>query len=213
MGSYLSKSTRLNEKNNINVLLLGLSNAGKTTICLNIENKLRFNIDFKTTQTFWMNTAYITHYKYRLTFWDLAGHDNMNNLWKTLFDNEADSVVYVIDLCDEAKHEEALDVLKKHILKCLSGSIKSLVIVYNVKQEKETNEKLRNSLTEKILTLFQETHAYRKIRDVHTIEMNAKKTKAAYIKMFNTIVREYENNLLDPIPEFDIENESDYMLL
>ncbi len=98
-----SKHEELYEKR---ILLLGLDNAGKTSILFHIRDN-----QFKeTVPTVGLNIEHINYKKYSLTFWDVGGQ--ATKLWKHYFDH-IDAVVFVIDSTDEEKLLFARDEHKR----------------------------------------------------------------------------------------------------
>jgi len=78
------------------ILLLGLDNAGKTSILF----QMRDNQFKETVPTVGLNIETLTHKRYSLTFWDVGGQ--ATKLWKHYFD-KIDACVFVIDSTDEEK--------------------------------------------------------------------------------------------------------------
>jgi small GTP-binding protein len=78
------------------ILLLGLDNAGKTSILF----QMRDNQFKATVPTVGLNIEHITHKRYSMTFWDVGGQ--ATKLWKHYFD-KIDAVIFVIDSTDEEK--------------------------------------------------------------------------------------------------------------
>lgn len=78
------------------ILLLGLDNAGKTSILF----QMRDNQFKQTVPTIGLNIESLTHRRYNMTFWDVGGQ--ATKLWKHYFD-KIDAIVFVIDSTDEEK--------------------------------------------------------------------------------------------------------------
>ena len=75
------------------MLLLGLDNAGKTSILYYIRDK-----QFRdTVPTIGLNIEHIIYKRYSLTLWDVGGQ--ATKLWKHYFD-KIDAVIFVIDSTD-----------------------------------------------------------------------------------------------------------------
>ena len=88
------------------ILMLGLGNAGKTSILFHIRD-----YQFKTTvPTVGLNIENINYKKYSLTFWDVGGQ--ATKLWKHYFDH-IDGVIFVVDSTDEEKLLFAKEELKR----------------------------------------------------------------------------------------------------
>jgi GTPase SAR1 family protein len=94
------------EKFEKRILMLGLDNAGKTSILFHLRDN-----QFKTTvPTVGLNIENITYKKYSLTFWDVGGQ--ATKLWKHYFDH-IDGVIFVVDSTDEEKLLFAKDELRR----------------------------------------------------------------------------------------------------
>ena len=91
MGNLLS--SLFNYKKEKRVLMVGLDNAGKTTILYNLKlGEIR-----KTVPTIGFNVEQITYKKLNLTVWDIGGQDKIRPLWKHYF-NGVNAVIFVIDI-------------------------------------------------------------------------------------------------------------------
>lgn len=88
------------------VLLLGLDNAGKTTLLY----KLKHNASVSTVPTIGFNVEMLETRKSRrniaVTLWDIGGQGKMREHWKS-FHQDAGAVVFVVDSSDRARLEEA----------------------------------------------------------------------------------------------------------
>ena len=90
------------------ILLLGLDNAGKTSLLFQMRDK-----EFKqTVPTVGLNIEHIVYKKYSVTIWDVGGQ--ATKLWKHYFDH-IDSVIFVVDRADESRLLAARDELNKVI--------------------------------------------------------------------------------------------------
>jgi small GTP-binding protein len=77
-------------------LLLGLDNAGKTSVLFYVRDGQSSD----TVPTIGLNIEEISYKGYSLTFWDVGGQ--ATKLWKHYFDH-IDGVIFVIDSKDEEK--------------------------------------------------------------------------------------------------------------
>ncbi len=94
------------EKYEKRILLLGLDNAGKSSILFQIRDN-----EFKATvPTVGLNIENIVYKRYNLTFWDVGGQ--ATKLWKHYFDH-IDAVIFVLDSTDEEKLMFAKDELRR----------------------------------------------------------------------------------------------------
>lgn len=89
-----------------NVLLLGLDNAGKSTLLY----RLKHNACASTVPTIGFNVAMLEAKKNRkniaVTMWDVGGQHRMREHW-TSFHQDVAAVVFVVDSSDRARMEEA----------------------------------------------------------------------------------------------------------
>lgn len=92
------KSTPAQE---IRVLLLGLDNAGKTTILKTLAGEEVSKIS--PTQGF--NIKSVKQDKWNLNVWDIGGQRNIRPYWKNYFEN-TDVLIYVVDSADRIRLEE-----------------------------------------------------------------------------------------------------------
>ena len=89
------------------VLLLGLDNAGKTTILY----KVKLNENVATIPTIGFNVETVTPCKgITFTVWDVGGQNKIRPLWKYYFQN-TDGLFYVVDSSDRERFEEAAEEL------------------------------------------------------------------------------------------------------
>eukprot|EP01105_Mastigella_eilhardi_P028316 TRINITY_DN924_c0_g1_i3.p1 TRINITY_DN924_c0_g1~~TRINITY_DN924_c0_g1_i3.p1 ORF type:complete len:187 (-),score=60.84 TRINITY_DN924_c0_g1_i3:75-611(-) len=92
----------------VRLLLLGLDNAGKTTILKRLSNEDVKHV--RTTQGF--NVKSIHHDNYKINVWDIGGQQQIRQYWKNYFDG-VNAMVYVIDSADETRLAESGDELSK----------------------------------------------------------------------------------------------------
>lgn len=89
----------------IRVLVLGLDNAGKTSILY----RLQLGNVTSTVPTVGFNLETLTHKNITFEVWDLGGQANIRPFWRCYF-TDTDAVIYVVDSTDKdrmgvAKHE------------------------------------------------------------------------------------------------------------
>lgn len=83
------------------ILILGLDNAGKTSILLQFkENSFMAN----SVPTIGLNIEQVNFREFSLTFWDVGGQ--ATKLWKHYFDS-VDGLIFVIDSTDRARIAKA----------------------------------------------------------------------------------------------------------
>jgi len=83
------------------ILILGLDNAGKTTILKKLADEDISQIS--PTQGF--NIKSLQHAGVKLNMWDIGGQKMIRTYWRNYFD-ETDCLVYVVDSADKHRLEE-----------------------------------------------------------------------------------------------------------
>lgn len=122
VGLAASKKEERFEKR---ILLLGLDNAGKTSLLF----QLRDSTFKETVPTVGLNIEQINYKRYNLTFWDVGGQ--ATKLWKHYFDH-IDGVVFVVDSTDADRLFLARDELRK-LLQAGEGGLGDVpfLLMYN----------------------------------------------------------------------------------
>ncbi|KAJ3397242.1 ADP-ribosylation factor protein 3 [Lobulomyces angularis] len=85
----------------VKILLLGLDNAGKTTILKRLASEAIQ--DIKPTQGF--NIKTVVQDGFKMTLWDIGGQKTIRPYWRNYFES-ADILIYVIDSSDRRRLEE-----------------------------------------------------------------------------------------------------------
>lgn len=119
----------LTRREEYSVLILGLDNAGKTTLLEQLSQRYSHKArqqnkgkdpgfanlkDVDTIPTIGQNMCRIEFNKVLLKFWDLGGQESLRTLWDGYF-NDAHAVVFVVDSTDTARIEECREELHKII--------------------------------------------------------------------------------------------------
>jgi ADP-ribosylation factor-like protein 5B len=131
MGFLFSKVLELfsRSSNNFKIAILGLQNAGKTTILY----RLSLGQLVTTQPTIGSNVEEISHNNVKMQAWDLGGQESMRSVWDAYFPN-TDGIIFVIDSADMDNYEESktefFKLLKNDELKS------SVVLIYANKQDK-----------------------------------------------------------------------------
>jgi len=103
MGKVFSNLFRpLFHEKELKILLLGLDNAGKTTILY----KLKINETVNTIPTIGFNVESIKRDGVNFTMWDLGGQDKIRSLWKHYYHN-TDVLIFVVDSNDTERFKIA----------------------------------------------------------------------------------------------------------
>mmetsp|Transcript_86140 Transcript_86140/g.240898 ORF Transcript_86140/g.240898 Transcript_86140/m.240898 type:complete len:186 (+) Transcript_86140:97-654(+) len=90
------------------ILMLGLDNAGKTTILKTLSSE-----DISTimpTQGF--NIKSLVHGSFKLNVWDIGGQQSIRPYWSNYF-KASDALVYVVDSSDSRRFDESTKELKE----------------------------------------------------------------------------------------------------
>ncbi|XP_030749756.1 ADP-ribosylation factor-like protein 3 [Sitophilus oryzae] len=98
--SILRKLTS-NPDKELRLLLLGLDNAGKTTILKILASEEITNI----TPTAGFNIKSVVTDGFKLNVWDIGGQRKIRPYWKNYFEN-TDVLIYVVDSADKKRLEE-----------------------------------------------------------------------------------------------------------
>ncbi|KAF2229422.1 ARF/SAR superfamily [Viridothelium virens] len=105
MLSVLRKA-RLKDKE-MRILMLGLDNAGKTTIVKRMINEDIYEVS--PTLGFIIKT--IDHEGYKLNIWDVGGQKTLRTYWKNYFE-KTDTLIWVVDSTDRDRLEDCSTELK-----------------------------------------------------------------------------------------------------
>merc|ERR1712125_13014 len=104
------------------ILMLGLDNAGKTTILKKLSEEDITHI--MPTQGF--NIKSIVQEGFKLNVWDIGGQKTIRPYWSNYFES-SDALVYVIDGSDTRRLEESGEELKELLAEDKLGGIPLLV--------------------------------------------------------------------------------------
>ena len=114
-------------RNKFKIILLGIQNAGKTTILY----RLSIGQLVKTTPTIGSNVEEISYNNIKLQAWDLGGQESSRSMWDVYFTN-TDAIIYVIDTSDETYEDSKTQfykLLKNDTLK------NAIILIYANKQD------------------------------------------------------------------------------
>jgi len=106
------------QKDEFFVLILGLNDAGKTTLLE--QTKTIFTKDYrgmslsKITATVGLNLGKIDVGRTRLSFWDLGGQEELQSLWDKYY-AECHAIIYVVDSVQVDRIEESVVAFRKMI--------------------------------------------------------------------------------------------------
>jgi ADP-ribosylation factor-like protein 2 len=123
------KKLKAKEKQ-VRILILGLDNAGKTTILQRINGEDYLKIQ----PTLGFNIKTIEHKGYKLNVWDVGGQSSIRSYWRNYFE-QTDGLIFVIDSVDQQRMElaakELHSLLKEERLQGAS------LLIYANKQDLE----------------------------------------------------------------------------
>ncbi|ESO98977.1 hypothetical protein LOTGIDRAFT_187225 [Lottia gigantea] len=97
----LLRRLRGNTQKELRILLLGLDNAGKTTLLKTLASEDVTHI----TPTQGFNIKTVQSAGFNLNVWDIGGQRRIRPYWKNYFEN-TDILIYVIDSADRKRFEE-----------------------------------------------------------------------------------------------------------
>ncbi|OSX69560.1 hypothetical protein BU14_1395s0003 [Porphyra umbilicalis] len=92
------------------ILILGLDNAGKTSILY----RLKEGTFHSTVPTIGFNAETLEVGKLKAQVWDLGGQESIRPYWRSYFSHQ-EAVVFVVDSCDSAR----LDVARRELMAVL----------------------------------------------------------------------------------------------
>ncbi|KAK4056510.1 hypothetical protein OIO90_002357 [Microbotryomycetes sp. JL221] len=118
------RKTRLKEKQ-VRVLMLGLDNAGKTTIVHKLLNK---DVN-KVSPTLGFSITTLVYKTFSLNIWDIGGQSTLRPYWRNYFET-TDVVVWVVDSSDKARLRDTKQELE-NLLKQERLSGASLLVFAN----------------------------------------------------------------------------------
>ena len=95
-------------KKDVNILMLGLDGAGKTTILYKLKKEEPYN----KRPTIGFNVEIIEHKNFNFNIYDVGGQDKIRVLWKHHYQN-TDGLIFVVDANDRDRIDEAAEELKK----------------------------------------------------------------------------------------------------
>ncbi|KAI8967279.1 ADP-ribosylation factor-like protein 2-like protein [Mycotypha africana] len=105
------RKNRQNEKE-IRILMLGLDNAGKTTILKRINGEPIDTIS----PTLGFNIKTLEHENYKLNIWDVGGQRSIRSYWRNYFE-QTDALIWVVDSADRLRLQDCKTELFNLLLK------------------------------------------------------------------------------------------------
>ncbi|CAD7941517.1 unnamed protein product [Amoebophrya sp. A25] len=93
-------------KKEVRILILGLDNAGKTTILY----RLKVDQVISTTPTIGFNVETVNYKNICFQVWDLGGQSSIRPYWRCYFPN-TNAIIYVVDSIDRERLQDAKEEL------------------------------------------------------------------------------------------------------
>ncbi|OWF54421.1 ADP-ribosylation factor-related protein 1-like [Mizuhopecten yessoensis] len=119
------------QKDEYNVSILGLDNAGKSTYLEQTKTKFTKNYKglslSKITTTVGLNIGKIDIGHVRLNFWDLGGQEELQSLWDKYY-AESHAVIYIIDSSDLERIDESKEAFDKMVINDALKEVPILVL-------------------------------------------------------------------------------------
>eukprot|EP00729_Bicosta_minor_P008950 gene8950-16320_t len=100
------KKVKQKEKE-VRLLMLGLDNAGKTTILKRFNGE---DID-TISPTLGFNIKTLEHRGFKLNFWDVGGQKSLRSYWRNYFE-ATDGLIWVVDSADRLRLKDCKEELK-----------------------------------------------------------------------------------------------------
>jgi small GTP-binding protein len=112
MGVLISRAldTLFNRQSNFRILMLGLDNAGKTTVLY----KLKLGEVITTIPTIGFNVESVSFKNVNFQVWDVGGQEKIRRLWRHYYSG-TQGLVFVVDSADTERIEESASELQ-HLL-------------------------------------------------------------------------------------------------
>jgi ADP-ribosylation factor-like protein 2 len=139
----LSILRKLKEKEkDVRILMLGLDNAGKTTILKKFNGEDISSIS----PTLGFNIKTLEHKGYNLNIWDVGGQKSLRSYWRNYFET-TDGLIWVVDSADERRLQDCKKEL--HSLLQEERLLGATLLVFANKQDLQgalTVEEIKSTL-------------------------------------------------------------------
>lgn len=107
MGLLTILKKQKDKEKEVRILMLGLDNAGKTTVVK------KFNAEDVDTisPTLGFNIKTLEYKQFKLNIWDVGGQTSLRSYWRNYFE-ETDGLIWVVDSADRARLHDCAAELK-----------------------------------------------------------------------------------------------------
>lgn len=116
----------------VRILILGLDNAGKTTILYRLQNDS--DEEVQTIPTIGFNVEVLQYKSIKFQVWDLGGQTSIRPYWRCYYPN-TDAIIFVVDSCDSSRlgtaQQELVAMLDEEDLR------DTILLVFANKQDSE----------------------------------------------------------------------------
>merc|ERR1712176_433305 len=114
----------------VRILILGLDNAGKTTILYRLQNESDEAV--QTIPTIGFNVETLQYKNIKFQVWDLGGQTSIRPYWRCYYSN-TDAIIYVVDSVDK----ERIGISKNEMVSMLEEDElrDSILLVFANKQD------------------------------------------------------------------------------
>mmetsp|Transcript_19331 Transcript_19331/g.28579 ORF Transcript_19331/g.28579 Transcript_19331/m.28579 type:complete len:185 (-) Transcript_19331:85-639(-) len=133
MGIFLSKVFQaVFGSKEVRILILGLDNAGKTTILYRLQNES--DEEIQTIPTIGFNVEMLQYKNIKFQVWDLGGQTSIRPYWRCYYPN-TDAIIFVVDSADT----ERLSIAKQELAAMLEeDELKdAILLVFANKQDQK----------------------------------------------------------------------------
>ena len=132
-------------KQNVKYLLMGLDNAGKTSILLSLDKNTNLMRFYSINPTRGYQIKNVENIANIISIWDFGGQEqfrseHLNNFNK--FIPHTDKLIYVIDVQDIARYDEAVNFLKQIVEKIIEKNHKLSISIFFHKYDPGIEETL-----------------------------------------------------------------------
>mmetsp|Transcript_7277 Transcript_7277/g.23866 ORF Transcript_7277/g.23866 Transcript_7277/m.23866 type:complete len:129 (+) Transcript_7277:70-456(+) len=101
MGILLSRAFQaVFGSKEVRILILGLDNAGKTTILYKLQNES--DDEIQTIPTIGFNVETLQYKNIKFQVWDLGGQTSIRPYWRCYYPN-TDAIIFVVDSADKER--------------------------------------------------------------------------------------------------------------